>query len=78
MSPGGQLIRELGGEGEGPGELTSAAAMTVMADGRVAVADLSRRGYHLFGANGEFERMVRMFGGLSLNRTTTVVRHAWP
>ena len=58
----GRLIRELGGKGGGPGEFVDAVAMTVMADGRVVVADLSRRGYHLFGPDGEFQRMVRMAG----------------
>ena len=58
----GRLIRELGGKGGGPGEFVDAVAMTVMADGRVVVADLSRRGYHVFGPDGEFQRMVRMAG----------------
>ena len=68
VSPDGRLIRELGGQGEGPGELSNAAAIAVMAQGRVVVADLSRRGYHLFGANGEFERMVRMSGAAGVTR----------
>ena len=56
----GRLIRELGGPGEGPGEFAGSAAMAVFADGRVVVVDLSRRGYHIFAAGGEFERTVRM------------------
>ncbi len=56
----GRLVRQLGGPGEGPGEFSYAASMAVFADGRVAVADLGRRGYHLFGADGEFERLVRI------------------
>ena len=56
----GRLVRQLGGPGEGPGEFGGAGAMAVFADGRVAVVDLGRRGYHLFAANGEFERLVRM------------------
>ncbi len=62
VGPDGRLIREIGRPGEGPGEFGDAAATAVMTDGRVVVADLSRRGYHLFGADGEFERMVRMSG----------------
>ena len=56
----GELIRELGGPGEGPGEFTTSGAMAVFADGRVVVVDLSRQGYHIFGAGGEFERWVRV------------------
>ena len=63
-----RLIRELGGKGGGPGEFGDAVAMTVMADGRVVVADLSRRGYHILGADGEFERMVRMAGPSTVTR----------
>ena len=40
----GRLIRELGGKGGGPGEFVDAVTMTVMADGRVVVADLSAPG----------------------------------
>ncbi len=62
VGPDGRLIREIGRPGEGPGEFGDAVATAVLADGRVVVADLSRRGYHLFGADGEFERLVRMSG----------------
>ena len=72
----GRLIRELGGKGGGPGEFVDAVAMTVMADGRVVVADLSRRGYHLFGPDGEFQRMVRMAGDPPV--TTVGFFHALP
>ena len=56
----GRLIRELGGEGDGPGEFGHAGAVAVFADGRVAVVDVGRRGYHIFAADGEFERLVRI------------------
>ena len=56
----GRLIRESGGPGEGPGEFAETAAMAVFNDGRVVVGDPSRRGYHVFAAGGEFERMVRL------------------
>ncbi len=56
----GGLIRELGGPGDGPGEFSSSGAMAVFADGRVAVVDISRRGFHIFAADGQFERMVRI------------------
>ena len=60
VGPDGRLVRQLGGPGEGPGEFGSAGAVAVFADGRVAVVDVGRRGYHLFAPGGEFERMVRM------------------
>ena len=56
----GRLVRQLGGPGEGPGEFGSAGGVAVFADGRVVVADVARRGYHLFAADGQFERLVRM------------------
>jgi hypothetical protein len=36
---------------------------TVLTDGRVVVADLGHRAYQLFGADGEFDRMVSMGAG---------------
>ena len=65
VDPAGRLVREMGGPGEGPGEFGWAVAMAVMPDGRVVVADHDRQGYHLFGADGEFERMVRKPGSPS-------------
>ncbi len=56
----GRLVRQLGGPGEGPGEFGHAGAVAVFADGRVAVVDVGRRGYHIFAADGEFERLVRI------------------
>ena len=56
----GRLVREMGGPGGGPGEFSTSGAMAVFADGRVAVVDISRRGFHIFAADGGFERMVRM------------------
>lgn len=34
----------------------------MLTDGRLVVADLSRRGYHIFDPDGEFQLMVRMDG----------------
>lgn len=58
----GALIREIGREGEGPGEFRNPADVVALEDGRVVVADMGHRAYHIFDANGDFERMVR-FGG---------------
>ena len=62
VDTGGSLIREIGREGEGPGEFRRAVDFVALEDGRVVVADLEHRAYHLFDANGDFERMVRMGG----------------
>ena len=58
----GALIREIGRKGEGPGEFRNPADVVALEDGRVVVADMGHRAYHIFDANGDFERMVR-FGG---------------
>jgi len=52
----GALVREIGREGEGPGEFRRAVDFAALDDGRVAVADIERRAYHLFDADGDFER----------------------
>ena len=61
----GVLIRKIGRRGEGPGEFRSAEEMVVMDDGRIAVLDAGHRAYHVFDANGDFVRMVRMGGDRS-------------
>ena len=64
VGPDGDFVREFGRRGEGPGEFQSAMDMVVMHDGRVVVADMGHRAYHLFDPGGNLERMVRM-GGLA-------------
>lgn len=59
----GAFVREIGRAGEGPGEFRMPMAFTVMADGRVVVADLGHRAYQLFAPSGAFERMVSMGDG---------------
>jgi len=56
----GGLIRGLGRPGDGPGEFSFSGTMAVFADGRVVVVDIGRPGYHIFGADGKFERRVRV------------------
>ena len=73
VDPDGDLIRELGRPGEGPGEFTTSGAMAVFADGRVVVVDLSRQGYHIFTADGEFERWVRVAQPPAIVRISRVV-----
>ncbi len=56
----GEFRRAFGRPGEGPGEFRSPDGFAVMRDGRVVMGDAGHRAYHVFGADGEFERMVRM------------------
>ena len=60
VSPNGEFVRAFGRPGDGPGEFRSPDGLAVMRDGRVVIADIGHRVYHLFDANGEFERRVRM------------------
>lgn len=54
----GELRRKLGGPGEGPGEFRIPDGLAVMRDGRVVILDVGYPGYHLFRADGEYERRV--------------------
>ena len=58
----GRHVRTMGRPGQGPGEFQRATQLVVWEDGHVLVED-RRAGYHLFGPDGEFERMVREIGG---------------
>ncbi|MYA44578.1 MAG: hypothetical protein F4Z31_22865 [Gemmatimonadetes bacterium] len=60
VGPAGEYLRGFGRRGEGPGEFRNAVAVAVFRDGRVGVADSGHRAYQIFGADGVFERMVRM------------------
>ena len=62
VSPDGELLRDFGRLGEGPGEFRSPTAMAVLSDGRVAVANLGHQAYQIFDTHGEYERQVRMDG----------------
>ncbi len=62
VTPAGELLREVGRLGEGPGEFGGALSMAVMRDGRIVVGDFRRRAYLVFDADGEFERQVRPDG----------------
>lgn len=58
----GELRRTVGGSGDGPGEFRDAHGLAVMRDGRMVIADMGYRAYHLFSADGGYERRVRMSG----------------
>ena len=59
----GGLVTEFGRAGDGPGEFRGVTRMAVWPDGRIVVEDLRRLAYHVFGPDGEFERMVRVARG---------------
>ena len=60
VGPDGEFLWAFGRSGEGPGEFRGADGLAVMRDGRVVLADTGHRAYHIFGADGTIERMVRM------------------
>lgn len=60
VGPDGEFLWAFGRSGEGPGEFRNADGLAVMRDGRAVLADAGHRAYHIFGADGTFERMVRM------------------
>ena len=62
VGQGGELRHTLGGPGDGPGEFRNPDGLSVMRDGRVAILDTGYPGFHLFNADGEYERRVRLPG----------------
>lgn len=59
----GTFVRAFGDAGEGPGEFSGGLpAMTVRRDGRVIVYEVERSAFQIFGADGAFERSVRVGG----------------
>jgi len=65
VGPDGQLIREYGRSGEGPGEFEDARWVGVAERGRAIVFDYQRNGFHIFDSDGEIERLVRLPGDYS-------------
>jgi hypothetical protein len=54
----GRFIRQIGKEGEGPGELMAPVQLAIAGDGTVVVNDMGRPGYSLFRPDGTFLRNV--------------------
>lgn len=75
----GSLVRQFGRRGEGPGEFESdfgeLLRLAVLPDGRAVVYAWNRGAFMVFGADGEFERMLRLPGGA---RTTFMGLQALP
>lgn len=56
----GRFIRQIGSQGEGPGEFMAPLQLAIGGDGTIIVSDLGRRGYTLFRPDGTFLRNVVM------------------
>ena len=59
IGPDGRLVTTIGRAGEGPGEFENLYGVLVWRDGSFAANDGGRDVFHLFDADGNFERMVR-------------------
>ena len=59
----GDLIRQLGGYGEGPGVLEFPEFAVTLGDGTVAVLDRVRRSFSVFDPQGRYDRSVAMRRG---------------
>ena len=78
----GALVAEFGRRGDGPGEFRGAATRLIaLGDGRVAVPDNGHGGYHVFGADGEWQGMVRFWrdeaGDVSMRMPEVVQNRRW-
>ncbi|MCK4506776.1 MAG: hypothetical protein KAW14_14260 [Candidatus Aegiribacteria sp.] len=60
-SPGGEFIRRISREGNGPGEVTAAFGMAVLGDGRISICAPMQGGMHNFLPDGEWEGLSAEF-----------------
>ena len=56
----GRFVREIGREGEGPGELRSIAGVSVLPDGRLAAWDRGNRRVTVYGIDGDYDHAIRV------------------
>lgn len=85
----GKFVRQIGKQGQGPGEITFARAMVVDAGGDVVVYDMGRGGYTIYAPDGTYKRTLtgatdsRILGGSNMQpapgggvvtRTQTMLR----
>lgn len=59
----GELLAEMGGPGDGPGEFGAPTGLAVLPDGTIAVFDIRKRGFSLFHPDGTFSHTVPLSGG---------------
>lgn len=60
VGPGGNFLGQISRPGEGPGEFRRAEQLDVWPSGRIVVTDWGHFAFQIFGAEGVFERMVRV------------------
>jgi hypothetical protein len=63
VSPTGMFLREVGKQGDGPGELRSPSGFAVLRDGTVVIADLGQRAFLIYDKTGAYQRSVTFATG---------------
>ena len=81
VDPAGQHVKDFGRHGDGPGEFRWPRRMVVWADGGTLIEDVMHMGCHVFGPEGDFDRMVRGAAGRDMRPdrggARTVVGASW-
>lgn len=77
VDPAGRHVKDFGRQGEGPGEFQWPRRMVVWADGRTLIEDVLHMGSHLFGPEGDFDRMVRAGWAPVCDRTPSTPAPWW-
>jgi hypothetical protein len=62
----GRFVRQIGKQGQGPGEITFATGLAITADGHVVISDAGRTGFSVFTRGGEYVRHVTFGEGAGL------------
>lgn len=75
FGPTGRFVREFGKQGGGPGEFQFPASLTILRDGRIAVYDMMRRGFSVFGPDGEYIELVQAPEGYGTPRPDEILAH---
>ena len=71
----GVFVRSVGARGGGPGEFQAPMAVAVLDDGTIAVLDLARRGFVLFGQDGTYLRDALLPEDIGLPRPGELYVH---
>jgi hypothetical protein len=58
FEPSGTFVRQIGGQGDGPGEITFATGIAITQDGRLVIADVGRAAFSIFAPDGTYQRQV--------------------
>lgn len=63
----GKFVRQIGKQGNGPGEITFAMSMAILPDGNIVLADAGRSGYAIFTPEGKYVKNVSSESGSGLS-----------